>query len=504
MAKFNLYKIKLEEELNLLLKFEQVGLQKQDPQTVDGFELSFFFSTEPDEVDIWWVSFYRAFLSKELHDLKNKIYYGVLLIKKEKTIFAVSLSKSHFYIKDFCDQDFGLNLAERIANEKDVKIKNTKFFKNKRNKVITSYHNDSSIDFESGESMHFLKARSIEPEKWGKTVAFGQSVQFVIDNDYKYLPKLVENIETELKKDPRIHLPKVVPITDEKKIAELDQKLITALEANDGSSAVEESEFTLSGVDFTFSDEYEYSFFLEKKYKDKSEKGTLSLERLNTFLSERSLRVKDCLDQIKITVHKQHGRDHSVSFKNYLEYVDENEKLCLIDGKWYVFNQSYINYLRQEIDTLACDITVHSLSLLTEKDFLDDQEKNGFKIIHTNLESVDGKYKVEAGDMVKGDTLYVVKKGEPKQFNYAIDQAIGSVNYLQENNNTIIHEGTSYQIKNVCLLLLLSRKKTLTHLFELSSLIFHMKLIDWQRVTRGARLIPTVQIEQYNITEVKV
>jgi uncharacterized protein (TIGR04141 family) len=497
MAKFNVYKIKDGEESNLLERFEKAGLEKQKTQTIGGYDLTFYFSKDPDQVDIWWINFYKDFLSEKYHNLKNQIYYAVLHIKKGSAIYAISLSKSHFYIKDYCDQDFGLDLAERIANEKDVKIKNTKFFKNKRNKVITSYQNNSTIDFESGESMHFLKARSIDSEKWGKTVNFGQSVLFVLDSKYNRIPKLIDDIIEELKKPPRITLPKVTLITDKKKIAELDAKLIDAISKRSDNGSVEESQFTLEGVDFVFSDEYEYSFFLSGNFKDKSEKGILSIDRLKEFLNARSLNINNSFDELKVTVHKEHGRDHSESFKNYLEYVDEKDKICLIDGKWHEFNQSYLTYLKKEIDSIACDITIHNETLPIESDYLKQKEKEGFVVIHTDLESLDGKYSVEAGDMVNGDSLYVVKKGQPKQLNYAIDQAIASVGYLQEKNGYLAVDGKQYTIKKIILTLLIDKKKDLKHLFDLNSLIFHMKIIDWNRNTRNAYFEPIVIVEQY-------
>lgn len=497
MAKFNVYKIKADQESNLLERFEKAGLEKQKTHNIDGYDLTFYFSKNPDQVDIWWISFYKDFLSEEYHDLKNRIYYAVLHIKKEGIVYAVSLSKSHFYIKDYCDQDFGLDLAERIANEKDVKIKNTKFFKNKRSKVITSYQNNSTIDFESGESMHFLKARSIDSEKWGKTVNFGQSVLFVLDSDYTRIPKLIDDITEELKKEPRITLPKVTLISDEKKIADLDTALINAIKEKDGNGSVEEQQFALQGVDFVFSDEYEYSFFLSGNFKDKSEKGILSIERLKQFLSERSLDISSTFNDLKVTVHKDHGRDHSENFKNYLEYVDEKEKICLIDGKWHEFNQSYLTYLKREIDSITCDIAIHEEKIPVESDYLEQKKKEGYTVIHTKLESVDGKYSVEAGDMIKGDALYVVKKGQPKQLNYAIDQAIASVGYLQENSNTVAVDGIRHPIKKIVLVLLIDKKKDLGHLFELNSLIFHMKIIDWNRTTRNSYFEPSVMVEQY-------
>lgn len=501
MAKFNIYRIKPNEDVALRDKFSGVNLRRQKTKNIDGWEFTFFFSQTPDEVDIWWIDEYKSFLNNPDQSFKNQIYYAVMLAKKDKEVFAVSLGKSHFYVRDYSDQDFGLELAERIANEKDVKIKNTKFFKNKRNKVITSYVSNSQIDFESGESMHFLKARSVDTEKWGKTVNFGQSILFTLDADYMRLPKLFDDILDELKKPSRFPLPKVIPVKVEDKIKALDRKLCAALANKDGQGAVEESQFSLHGVDFIFSDEYQYSFFVSGQSRDKTEAGPLTMERFGRFVADKSIDISSQLNELKVTVHKEHSRDHSEPFKNFVEYVDEKEKVCLIDGNWYIFNQSYLDYLKQEIDSIACDIQINAEKLPVEESYLKKCQANGYFVIHTSMETVDKKYSVEAGDMIRGDTLYVVKKGTPQKLNYAIDQAMSSIYYLQENNGKVKVGGKEYEIKKICILLLLDRKTSIKHLFDLNSLIFHMKVIDWHRQCRNLRFEPLVEIQQFTGTD---
>ena len=63
MAKFNIYRIKEAEEANLLERFEKAGLEKQKTQNLGGYDLTFYFSKNPDQVDIWWIGFYKSFLS---------------------------------------------------------------------------------------------------------------------------------------------------------------------------------------------------------------------------------------------------------------------------------------------------------------------------------------------------------------------------------------------------------------------------------------------------------
>jgi len=160
MAKFNLYKINIDQKENLVKKIESVGLKKIGNKTIDGFILDFYFSNEPEPIPIWWTEVYNDFFG-ELEKPQNKIYFATLLVYNSQIVYAVSLGKSHFYLTHFCDSDFGLNLAERIADDANPKIKNSKFYKSRKNKIITTYQEGSGIDFDSGESIHYLRAKQL-------------------------------------------------------------------------------------------------------------------------------------------------------------------------------------------------------------------------------------------------------------------------------------------------------------------------------------------------------
>jgi hypothetical protein len=166
MAKYNLYRIPKAKEESLIGKLRISGLEQISEQNLEGFHMKFFFSSQPDEVDIWWVETYREFLGEETP--KNLIYFGVLLISGQEICYAVSLGKAHFYLSQFCDTEFGLNLAERIIDEQDLKIKNSKYYKSAKSKMITTYQQGSQITIDSGESMHYVKAKTINKNMWGE------------------------------------------------------------------------------------------------------------------------------------------------------------------------------------------------------------------------------------------------------------------------------------------------------------------------------------------------
>lgn len=496
MAKFNLYKIDPNQRDELVKKLNFVGLSQIGSKNISGFSLDFYFSKEPDAIDIWWTEVYKDFFGT-IDKPKNKIYFATLLIYNSQAFYAVSLGKSHFYLKKFCDNDFGLNLAERIADEINPKIKNSKFYKSRKNKIITTYQEASGIDFDSGESLHYLRAKTIDKDKWGKIVSFGHSAQFNIEITPEKLPDFIKKIEKTLKQNSRIKLPKVVLIQDKETQEKLDNLLAEVLVEAPQSSTVQESDITLSGVDFIFSDHYDYSFYVKGNRDSYTDKGELTLDRLRKFILEKNINLEKQLNDVKIKVHNEFGRDFSVSLKEKLDFVKEDERYCLIDGKWYQFNQSYLDFLKDEVDSINFNVQ-EEVRDKVEQEFNQRKGREGFINCDRLNETLQKKYKVEKVDLYKDKTLYFVKFGTPQKMNYVIDQATNTVKLLQNNQSKIWINDTEKDIEAICLWLVFNRKQKFTKLSELKSLIFHMKLAEWKRIVQNARYNPLIYVSYKN------
>jgi len=493
MAKFNLYKIKTDQKDNLVKKIEDVGLKKIGNKSIDGFTLDFYFSHEPEPIPIWWTEVYKDFFG-ELEKPQNKIYFATLLVYNSQIVYAVSLGKSHFYLNHFCDSDFGLKLAERIADDTNIKIKNSKFYESHKNKIITTYQEGSGIDFDSGESIHYLRAKTIDEDKWGKTASFGQSVQFSIEIKPEELTEFIKKIEETLKQSPRMKLPKVILVQDEEAQNKLDNLLAKALTSSAQlSTTVQESDITLSGIDFIFSDQYEYSFYVKGVHDSYTDKGDLTLDRFRQFISENEINLETQLNDVRVKVHNEFGRDFSVSLKETLDFVEEKERYCLIDGKWYQFNQSYLDFLKEEVDSIDVKSQEDVIDK-TEQEFNQRKGQEGFVNCDRLNETLCKKYKVEKVDLYKDKMLYFVKFGTPKKMNYVVDQAINTVKLLQNNQSRIQINDDEQVVETICLWLVFDRKHQFNKLSELNSLIFHMKLVDWKRLVQNARYKPMIYV----------
>lgn len=475
MAKFNIYKIHKSQQEDLENKLLQIGLEVINSVVIENYNVDFYLSTEPDEVDIWWTQFYNSFFGDRVLP-RNKVYFGLLMISNDNICYSISLGKSHFYLKPFCDINFGINLAERIVDKSNLRLKNSKYFKSKRSKSIISYLDNTDLDYDSGESLHFIKAKTINSKVWGKIGSFGQSVQLSLDISPNQLPSMINLIENELTRPSIFSILKAVIIKNQERIEELDQELITAI-LNHNDSTVDSEEFGLSGIDFIFYDSNQYQFYILGGDLEGEILDELSITSFRTFVEQFQIDLVATLHHINVRVIRDEGRNFSKPVTNILEFITD-ERECLIDGKWHHFNQSYIDLLISRVNKIATyyapseDIAIGT----TEDDFNNSQIKNGYINVDKDLVMLAGRYKVEKMDLYRDETLFFVKKGTPQKLNYVIDQALNTVHLLKNNESKITYGGIELDVKKINVWLLIPRVTDLEKISDLNSLIFLMKL----------------------------
>lgn len=476
----------------LIQKLESVDLVKINSKLINGWVLDFYFSTSPDEVNIWWTNVYSDFFIG-YDKPKNQVYFGLLLISKDQICYAVSLGKSHFYLKNFSDINFGLNLAERIVDDDNLRTKNAKFYNSTKVKVISMYQDGSGMDINSGESIHYLKAKTIDSSIWGKFANFGHSAQFSINISPNALPTFIERIENTLKQQQLVKIPRVVKITDLDKIADLDLILANAILENENTASLQENEIYLSGVEFLFSDQCQYSFFIQGKKHLRSEIVELSIENLKNFLSAYNIDLISQINSIRINIHNELAKHRSISLKEAVEYVESQDRYCLIDGFWHQFNQSYIEFLSNDIDNISLLINDEVVNDKDEDAFNKRKVQDGYINCDKVFEVIDGK-KVEKLDLYKDASIFAVKIGVPQKLHYVLDQSSATVRLLQNNQSKLMINGVERGVKNIGVWLILKRKTPINKISDINSLIFHMKLSEWKRLVQQAGYKPLIYV----------
>ncbi len=250
------------------------------------------------------------------------------------------------------------------------------------------------------------------------------------------------------------------------------------------------------GGDFVFSDQNEYSFYLKGSVHIKSTKNDLDIDFLRQYLIGSKIDLERDLNNIMVKIYN--ATDHyspAVPLKQLLEFVEGKQRACLIAGNWYQFSQNYIKFLTDAVDSIPMEKVKELVYDINEDVFNKRQsEENGYINRDKVLEIVGNKYKFEQMDLYKDETLYFVKFGIPQKLNYVIDQAVNTIKLLQNNQTLIRIADQEKAIKSICLWLVLDRKK-INKVSEINSLIFHMKLLEWKRLTSSAGFLPFIKIQ---------
>jgi len=270
MAKYNLYRIIPEKRFELIEKLRAAGLIAAKKVESGDCMLEFMFSSEPDGRDIWWTKTYRDFLDG-IEMPKNISYCAAFFVYNDSFCYAAALGRTYLEIKNYCDPDFGINMAERIASDR-VKIKNSKFYKSRRNRVASTYQSGNRIEFDSGESLDMIRAGTIDPALWGAEANFGTAVQFSLNIAPDQLPPFVKRVEEVLRQPSKMDLPKVVPVRDARRNKDLDAMLAQKLTGPDHKKIV-----------LIANDNCQYAFYLQGAYGNLSDKGEMDKKRSKIF-----------------------------------------------------------------------------------------------------------------------------------------------------------------------------------------------------------------------------
>ncbi|WP_054950197.1 DUF6119 family protein [Numidum massiliense] len=348
MYKFNLYKIKKEREIDLAEKFSSVGLERSSDKKLNGVSMCFYFAKSSSS--IWWADLYKDFFSGS-NELANQNYFGALVITCDDYCYVISLGKTHFYLKEFCELDFGIEIGTRLIDDNHIDMKNSRLFGGSRRKSIVTYQSNTSIEVDSGEAINFLKGKTTD-QKWGKKIDCGNSVTFNIkDMRPTDLPEFIEALESELKKEPRFAIPYAVEVQDKKEIQELDKRLVDNLINNNLILNIETQD--LSGVEFVFLKEY--SLFLNGRRNFEIDVDG-SIEDLTEVISRAGIELSvESINDIKIKAVDESNKGFTRRLKYFIDYIDE-DNYFLQDDKWVKFNDNYVDYLINSVSNIEFEV----------------------------------------------------------------------------------------------------------------------------------------------------
>lgn len=494
--KLNVFLIPQENVQALKGKLESSGMTSTYRQNYDDWSSEFYFSNPPEPTNIPWA----ADLAEELTEIEpapmNRSFFGAYLWISSEQCFAVSFGKTFLYLRDFCEHSFGLDMARRIGKRSDVRQKSARRYAGKRKREIRSYQRESALDVESGESVDYIQAATVDGEAWGKIAKFGSSILLTLPITVKDIPDLLSRICVELEKPALFGLPITEPISDEDEQQRLDEILVNSI-LGEGID-FEASSYQMIGVDFLFPGHDQYVL---RHFNDRSEVlEDVSIDDLRAFISQHRIR-RDSVLNVKVRVRREAGRGYTVSVRDALDFTVDVEKVFLQNGQWVRFNEDYLSGLNDAVDRIAIDSTLetelsHLHGSVTEPPFNKHLAKYlGYRYADTDfsLLRVEG-HKVEACDLIRGTTLYAVKFGQPQKLSYVCNQATAVVELLASEPSYRL----ALNVNTYCIWLGLERAGRVARISEINSVILKQRLDDWARKCLNIGITPILRISYKN------
>lgn len=439
--KINVFKIPKENVGSLKEKIKKLEMKNKHLETKDGWVCTFYLSSKPEVDDISWVKDYETTVA-DISSVKNIVYYAIYLCEKNEQCFALTYGKSHFYVRKFCDADFGLEMAKRIANENDIKQKASKRFSGRKKKEIKSFVKNTKLDSESGESVDYISAGIISDKQidFGEKSKFGSSLiisrdDLIVDNIPATLDTIINVLNTE---QARFDLPKTVEVTDLAKVSGYIVALQTQIQSDISNIETEDNSYDLVGTDFVFYTNEKYTFHLGHKKSDQV--SELSHTALKKFINDHGIQDNEILN-IKIDIANDNGKEYAKSLYEMIEYMVPNENVVLEGGKWKQFNKEYLEQIDSSINAIVIDPTEPQFAeiLLNEPDFnkCDEVKTAGYTKDDTDFSKVKigAGYTVEAWDLRKESTVHAVKFGSTQKLVYVCSQAMTMLDIIRNNAN---------------------------------------------------------------------
>ncbi|MEN3608022.1 DUF6119 family protein [Plantactinospora sp. ZYX-F-223] len=479
-------------------KFESVGLRMIHESEQHGWQARFYFSANEEPNPIPWVETYADFFQEE--QPANLIYFAAYTFRKDELLFVLTYGKSHFYVRPFCDHDFGIEMAKRIGNESDIKQTASKKFAGKKKKEIKSYARNTPLNIESGESVDYLRA-AIEADMrdtFGRVGKFGSSMLIGAPVTRHQIGSLLDAVSTRMQQAPRFKLPRTTVITDDEQLCLYNGKLLNAILAGDDSPEFAYDAHEVVGVELVFAGNERYTLSYRGGNKRELGEDSLDLTALRSYIADERIGRNEILN-IRVRIDNEGQKSYSKRLGEALEFVVEGENVMLSHGRWVRFNEDYVDQLNVSLDGIEVDNTEPELRIID----MEEGAFNNWEVVqrlgYVGADKDFSKIKIamstpiEAWDLQKGGAVYAVKFGTTQKLGYACDQASNVLEIIRNNANT---KRLNQRFTSYCLWFGFKLKSVPNSISDTNSIILKQKIDAWARRCRDLGVEPRLKFSQ--------
>lgn len=500
--KINIYKIEDIQGLKNQLSFNYIKatLSKQ----IGEYEVCFYYKID-DEKEIKWINIFKEFEVDE--NPTQKGYRGILLFKKGENHYGIPFGYGGFLLQKFCVKEFGVSIGRKIKLQK-LKRKGSTQNKNVGRKgTAITYQNTKRLDIQSGEIVTQLSFEPEDKERFGKRIDLGKSIKINksigINED---LTDLIDHI-SELENTNVIinKIPYLIKVTDDEDIKELDNLMFfEIISSKDNELDLSSNEMNVIGSSIYFEDQ----FTIALKYPGFSEIliKNLTISEILEYCSSNDVPVADMIYNGKIVYRDDDNKSlFSDRIYNYLSFDINNKMSVLFEGKWYKYNEDFIDIIHTKLLRISFvyDDKYNDLKKRANNSGIDGlytedrinkylELEYGMKNIDRNLFIVDyegalsdNKFRIELGDLVINDTKFcALKQGDYKSFTYCMEQSELAGETINRNLRKITTEFGVKDIDTLSCWFLLKRNIPIKEngnvdILSINSIMFKRKLVQW-------------------------
>lgn len=536
MAKFNIFKIDETKRDEFVLKFYKDTKHKEIEFGGGQYDVFLWENIDPGKTGLNWQFVLNEFGYNTV--LLQKQPKGFVSIEYNNNIYVASFGNSYFLIEKYCDKTFAFAVARKFEYEK---IKSTSIANpnSNKNKVISSYIDSDYFEYDGGSAFLKVKAKlKLEDgfDLFEKSIEIGTSIKLTTTKaSLKGFIEIVRYLDEMSGQLDKTHIPIFQEIKDKNKIDELNDKLKSNIDIDNFNLTF--SDFDIIGTNEVFySQATQFRISYKRYYKDFD---YLNMDEIKSFCEEKSLELKEVIFDLNIKIIGEEYDANCYQLIDFLDYTDDDEKAVIIRGKWYKYNDDYIQNLHESLKDVACrydsrfnlkqeeyDAYIEEQLViqkqLPENSCTNDEElrkklkkkyyqerfynknmerKYQFENGDRSLVKLDGS-RIELDDLYKDSTLYAVKIGNSSgKLCYVVDQMDLAMKLLK--NKTIPFDK---DVKTVVLVLILEQKDGYPledgnfNISEIKYLALKNAINNWQKNARLLCFEPRIIIG-YNINQ---
>ena len=402
--------------------FDEVSFESFD-LTQNGYVLEYnsdkekLFIQTGKESKPKWTSFLKPLIGSIVDNIINISSSFVLIISHNNSLFAITGGYGYTALKDKYEDDFGLNVALRMIDTKEISTINQRSMKGATRQLYRAVIGYDPL-FDRENYNRILKHIEGKGKFEGRffRVSGRSSLVLRTTNNIKNISKVIDEVEEILSKEIKIHFPRSYkPIKDSTLIEILSQRLFNEFKEfweNDSHRDNFYLEFDDPLIQFRC------DHFYVKYGRKKIELNEFDLDILKKEFIEKGVSILnnlECLDRFKISGENESGflEVKDGNFYNMLvfETFYNDAQYTKIGKNWYEILNEVLEHINKQLSLLKIEnglLPPWDINKFPREEEYNNNvaSKRGWNCFDQDFIYIEGRSKIELCDIYDSNTKY--------------------------------------------------------------------------------------------------